>query len=110
MALESELPKHLVNITGLYYVTGNHGTPVSIPEVNTVYDAAVVDVEGQESGSLALEAAVNGIGVSATIYSGSGTMTSNQVLVYAYELAAGTISEKATGTLTQNIKLLVTGH
>lgn len=101
----------LVEITSLYYITGNEGTPVAISDVNTVYDAAVVEVSNQQSGSILVQAEINGIGVSGTAnYSGTVTLQTNSVIVKAYSTVGGTVTELPTGTLTENIKILVTGH
>jgi hypothetical protein len=111
MPVDTEMPMRFVTLTGVSYVAGNHGTPIGIPNVNTVYRAGVIEVSGQVAGALATYAEVTGYGVSGTAtYTGTVPLTTNSVILFAHNTESGTVTEIPSGTIAQTIKLLVEGQ
>lgn len=102
----------MVSLEGFTYVSGQGGTPALIKEVSYVEKAAVLNVVGA-IGSEAIVGQVVGVGLSsATLYNGSATIppVTNEVVLTLSNMASGTLTEIASGTVSGTITLMVQGY
>ena len=103
-------PSKVVTFTGFNYTAGQGGTPLYAENFTDVQNAAVVGINGQFAGSLALFGDVKGVNInSATVATGT-LPTSNEVLLFLYNNVAGTVTEISTGTVSATIFVSIEGH
>jgi hypothetical protein len=103
------------SFTGFYYVSGQNGTPLFASDFSMVSKAKAVSIEGYTANQRAIVAQVTGFSYgSGTLYAGStyGTVppVANEVVVQLLQYGAtGTLTEIASGTITQNVNIYIEG-
>lgn len=108
MAVEEKVDV-IEEFTGFVYTAGNGGSLIRSQKVSSVMHAAVEEISGQAIGDVELLGYIDSVNIqTGTI--GAAPATTNGMKLFLYTAATGTIVEEATGTITEKVKVHITGY
>lgn len=104
-------PKYVVveEYTNVVYTSGQGGTPIYSSKVSNIDTAAVVEISGQSAGVVELKGLISAVNLQSGTINGVAP-TSNEAVLFLYTAATGTIVEEPTGTISETIKVQITGY